>query len=98
MVRPFRQSAAQARTGLRNRRLQKKARANLRKRFVSKKKGPRTSTLNQLIKHVPDSNVPVVVFPNVSSFRSITNRLKGSKKKITAAMIQRGGRLVPISV
>lgn len=68
--------------------------------IVAKKKRNRKtlpSTLNQLIKHVPGNNEPVVVFPNVSSFRSVTNRLKGSRKKISAAMVQRGGRLIPIS-
>ena len=56
-----------------------------------------TSSLNKLSKFNPVADSPVIVFPNVSSFRSVTNRLKGSKKKITAAMVQRGGRLVQIS-
>ena len=95
-IRPFRQTAAQARAMLRARRIQKRNKSAMQKKSVSRKKAPRTATLNQLIKTVPDANVPVIVFPNVSSFRSITNKLGGTKKKITAAALQRGGGLIPL--
>lgn len=63
-----------------------------------KKRERRTASrsIKKLIKAVPDAKTPVIVFPNVSSFRSVTNRLPGSKKKITKAFLQRGGRLIPI--
>ena len=60
-----------------------------RKRTVSR-------SIKSLIKAVPDAKTPVIVFPNVSSFRSVASRLPGSKKKITKAFLQRGGRFVQI--
>ena len=55
-----------------------------------------TRSIKSLINTVPDANTPVIVFPNVSSFRSVARRLPGSKKKMTKAFLQRGGRLVRI--
>jgi len=78
-----------------------KARRALKARAATTQRGRKrrtlTSSLNKLSKFNPVADTPVIVFPNVSSFRSVTNRLKGSKKKITAAMVQRGGQLVQIS-
>jgi len=53
-------------------------------------------TLKQLMKAVPDAKTPVIVFPNVSSFRSVARRLPGSKQKITKAYLKRGAGLVQI--
>ena len=64
-----------------------------------RKRRPRRTasrSIKSLIKAVPDAKTPVIVFPNVSSFRSVANRLPGSKRKITKAFLQRGGRLVQI--
>jgi len=55
-----------------------------------------TRTLKELIKTVSDAKTPVIVFPNVSSFRSVARRLPGSKKKITKAYLKRGAGLVRI--
>lgn len=66
----------------------------------SRRRKPRRRTasrsIKSLLKAVPDAKTPVIVFPNVSSFRSVANRLPGSKRKITKAFLQRGGRLVQI--
>ena len=59
-------------------------------------KSPVSRSIKSLIKAVPDAKTPVIVFPNVSSFRSVASRLPGAKKKITKAFLQRGGRLVQI--
>ena len=53
-------------------------------------------SIKSLIKKLPDAKTPVIVFPNVSSFRSVASRVPGAKKKITKAFLQRGGRLVQI--
>ena len=61
-----------------------------------RRKSAVSRSIKSLIKAVPDAKTPVIVFPNVSSFRSVASRVPGAKKKITKAFLQRGGRLVQI--
>ena len=51
----------------------------------------RPVTLKQLVKRFPERNEPVLVFPNVSTFRSTVNKYPASKKKIAAFLSQKGG-------
>ena len=73
---------------------------DIRKPTINKSRRRRKSAVSRsiksLIKAVPDAKTPVIVFPNVSSFRSVASRVPGAKKKITKAFLQRGGRLVQI--
>lgn len=72
---------------------------DIRKPTINKSRRRRRTvsrSIKSLINTVPDANTPVIVFPNVSSFRSVARRLPGSKRKITKAFLQRGGRLVQI--
>lgn len=72
---------------------------DIRKPTINKSRRRRktvSKSLKSLIKAVPDAKTPVIVFPNVSSFRSVANKLPGAKKKITKAFLQKGGRLVQI--
>ena len=73
---------------------------DIRKPTINKSRRRRKSAVSRsiksLIKAIPDAKTPVIVFPNVSSFRSVARRLPGSKRKITKAFLQRGGRLVQI--
>lgn len=72
---------------------------DIRKPTINKSRRRRRTvsrSIKSLIKAVPDAKTPVIVFPNVSSFRSVANKLPGAKKKITKAFLQKGGRLVQI--
>lgn len=72
---------------------------DIRKPTINKSRRRRrtaTRSIKSLINTVPDADTPVIVFPNVSSFRSVAKRLPGSKKKITKAYLQKGGKLVRI--
>lgn len=72
---------------------------DIRKPTINKSRRRRRTvsrSIKSLLKAVPDAKTPVIVFPNVSSFRSVARRLPGSKRKITKAFLQRGGRLVQI--
>lgn len=72
---------------------------DIRKPTINKSRRRRktvSKSLKSLIKAVPDAKTPVIVFPNVSSFRSVANKLPGAKKKITKAFLQKGGQLVQI--
>lgn len=72
---------------------------DIRKPTINKSRRRRRTvsrSIKSLIKAVPDAKTPVIVFPNVSSFRSVANKLPGAKRKITKAFLQKGGRLVQI--
>lgn len=72
---------------------------DIRKPTINKSRRRRRTvsrSIKSLLKAVPDAKTPVIVFPNVSSFKSVASRLPGAKKKITKAFLQKGGRLVQI--